>query len=196
MKPELTETTVRAGKDLQLHRLGLESPVLLFVSTLAFHSRSGPKGRIADAFCEAIHAAIRGLAWRAEDWSLLVRRYGGQVRPLFGDCVPIGSASESWYTAMVKAENAGACASYERHADRPPYLHPETGERLYVGSTFTWEGLSVSVTSFHPRSEKYPHGYLVAMTAGRVPRRRFTLTLGPTGSGRAVHLVNTKGGPS
>lgn len=61
-----------------------------------------------------------------------------------------GACGERFYNLAVLVGHTPACISFESYAGRPPILWPEevkTPERLTIGSRFTWEGLSVEVTS-------------------------------------------------
>ena len=168
-----------------------DSPVLNLIWTLAEHDRSGPRERIASAFGDVLNAAIKGLVWAKDDWSAIMRRYGGHCRVLFGDHNPLGSTViECWYNAMIRADNSSACKSYEAWAKRALFNHPETGKRMGQGARFTWEGQEVILSSFKPSTDALPYGVIVAVTPPEIkPRRIFRLTRTSDGALIAVKDV-------
>ena len=169
-----------------------DTHVLRLVWTLAEHDRSGPRERIASAFDDVLNAAIKGLVWAKDDWSAIMRRYGGHCRVLFGDYNPLGVTTvENWYCRMIKADNASACKSYEEWAKRSPFRHPESGERMWEGARFSWEGQEVILSSFKPSTDALPHGAIVAVTPPEIkPRRIFRLTR--TNDGALIAVKDVK----
>lgn len=54
---------------------------------------------------------------------------------------------ERFYTLAVKVNNVSACQSYEKYAQRKPFIYK--GRRLVVGSFITWQDCYYHVTSFN-----------------------------------------------
>lgn len=131
------------------------TPVEAMDVFLRTRGRAAPKVAVSHAATRILREMIIIGKWGPDDWSDLMARYYGQIRPLFGDGHLVGPSSEEWwYRFMVESDNAGACRSFERWAKRPAYRTADKS-RLFVGSETEWDGIPVTVTSFRD-------GYLVA----------------------------------
>jgi len=99
--------------------------------------------RLNDALREAMIAAITAhLSFNPDDFAT-IREHTNAHRWM-------GEGVERYYTMACELGHTPACISYERWADRPAALWAEnvkTPTRLHVGSRFTWEGCSVTITS-------------------------------------------------
>ncbi len=144
------------------------SPAVQLVQLVAANEGFG-WGRSNDrsdrAVREALDLAIRfGLRFDLGDFQVLTKR------PF---CVGYG---EEFYSAACRTEGKGgfqsygcnrsACQAFEHYKGRKPFIFE--GQRLAVGSSFTWDGADVECTSFaqdgtylracsyHPREDGKP----------------------------------------
>lgn len=92
----------------------------------------------------AMHTAVKlaidaGLRFDPDDFGAIYREMRGSY--WFG--VPSG---EQFYSKAAAMNHTSACQSFEKFADRPPFLF--RGNRLAIGSELTWDGQTAKVTSF------------------------------------------------
>lgn len=114
-----------------------ESPALRFVTLLK------RKTRVTSS------VQLQGVARRA-----IMLAIDAHLRFDPGDFERFGTSyyGESEYRHIIESGNTTALAAIEQYMKREPFLfegYDNTGspERLYIGKTFLWEGLSVRVTS-------------------------------------------------
>lgn len=110
------------------------------------HGRSWTRlnGALYDTLSAAITARLSVLP---EDFAAIARDHAGGYWMGSGDGSNLG---ERFYVLAVKCGHTPAAISFENWAGRPAALWCETSktpDRLCVGSNFTWEGITVSVTS-------------------------------------------------
>ncbi len=104
--------------------------------------------RLNSALQKTLSAAIEAhLSFEPDDFRDICRDFtGGYWMGSSQDAV----TGEHYYSDAVECGHTQACISFERYAGRPAILWSETAKtpkRLHVGSEFTWQGMTVEVTS-------------------------------------------------
>lgn len=104
--------------------------------------------RLNGALSSTLDASITAhLSFLPDDFSAMFREMSGGywMGNSSGD-----QTGEAFYSHAVKVGHTAACISFEKFAGRPAAMWPEkvkTPARLCIGSSFTWDGVGVTVTN-------------------------------------------------
>lgn len=150
-----------------------ESEVIRFLR-IAWNSWPGSWQRYNDQVRRAVEICAEWFHWELGDIDRMLVTFRNRR---YGILKSIGHRGlEGLYARAVRAGNGSYCREYERYAGRAPIIadnvNGRSRDRLCVGSTFTWNGEELRVTSFTPDGQAIACSYETVTDAQVCPTCR------------------------